>query len=79
MLPKRDLGTTGMRVSCLGLGTVKFGRNQGVKYPEGFELPSDREITALLDLAPGSRDKPARHRSRLWQQRTANRQALAGP
>ncbi len=51
MLPKRDLGTTGMRVSCLGLGTVKFGRNRDVKYPEGFELPSDREITALLDLA----------------------------
>ena len=51
MLPKRDLGTTGIQVSCLGLGTVKFGRNQDVKYPEGFELPSDREITALLDLA----------------------------
>ena len=51
MLPKRDLGTTGMRVSCLGLGTVKFGRNRDVKYPEGFELPSDKEITALLDLA----------------------------
>lgn len=51
MLPLRDLGTTGMRVSCLGLGTVKFGRNEEVKYPEGFELPSDREISALLDLA----------------------------
>ena len=51
MLPKRELGTTGISVSCLGLGTVKFGRNRGVKYPEGFELPSDREITALLDLA----------------------------
>lgn len=51
MLPMRDLGATGMRVSCLGLGTVKFGRNRGVKYPAGFELPSDREIAALLDLA----------------------------
>ena len=51
MLPVRDLGTTGMRVSCLGLGTVKFGRNQEVKYPGGFELPTDREISALLDLA----------------------------
>lgn len=51
MLFLRDLGTTGMRVSCLGLGTVKFGRNEEVKYPEGFELPSDREISALLDLA----------------------------
>lgn len=51
MLPRRDLGTTGMQVSCLGLGTVKFGRNQGVKYPEDFALPSDQEITALLDQA----------------------------
>ncbi len=51
MLPSRDLGSTGMRVSCLGLGTVKFGRNTGVKYPRGFELPSDREVSALLDEA----------------------------
>ncbi|MYC60945.1 MAG: aldo/keto reductase, partial [Gammaproteobacteria bacterium] len=51
MLQLRELGATGMQVSCLGLGTVKFGRNREVKYPEGFELPSDREITALLELA----------------------------
>lgn len=38
-------------VSLLGLGTVKFGRNTGVKYPEAFELPSDREILDLLALA----------------------------
>lgn len=47
----RPLGATGLRVSPLGLGTVKFGRNQGVKYPHPFELPSDREARALLDLA----------------------------
>ncbi len=51
MLPLCALGTTGMRVSRLGLGTVKFGRNREVKYPAGFELPSDRQITALLELA----------------------------
>jgi aryl-alcohol dehydrogenase-like predicted oxidoreductase len=33
------------------LGTVKFGRNRGVKYPRAFELPSDREALALLELA----------------------------
>jgi aryl-alcohol dehydrogenase-like predicted oxidoreductase len=35
------------------LGTVKFGRNQGVKYPGGggYALPSDAEIENLLDLA----------------------------
>ena len=47
----RPLGATGLRVSPLGLGTVKFGRNQGVKYPQPFALPSDREALALLDLA----------------------------
>lgn len=47
----RRLGSTGLRVSPLGLGTVKFGRNQGVKYPRAFELPSDREALALLELA----------------------------
>ena len=47
----RPLGATGLKVSPLGLGTVKFGRNQGVKYPHPFELPSDREARALLDLA----------------------------
>lgn len=47
----RALGSTGLRVSPLGLGTVKFGRNQGVKYPRPFALPSDQEALALLDLA----------------------------
>ncbi len=47
----RPLGATGPRVSPLGLGTVKFGRNRGINYPRAFELPSDREALALLDLA----------------------------
>lgn len=48
---KRKLGNTDILVSCLGLGTVKFGRNEEVKYPTGFSLPSDREIESLLDIA----------------------------
>ena len=51
MLPKRTLGTTGMDVSILGLGTVKLGRNTGVKYPQGFTLPNDREARQLIDIA----------------------------
>ena len=47
----RPLGATGLRVSPLGLGTVKFGRNRGVKYPRPFALPSDWEALALLELA----------------------------
>jgi aryl-alcohol dehydrogenase-like predicted oxidoreductase len=47
----RKLGDTGLRVSPLGLGTVKLGRNEGVKYPTTFTLPSDREVRDLLSLA----------------------------
>ena len=47
----RPLGQTGLEVSSLGLGTVKFGRNQEVRYPDSFSLPSDQEIINLLDLA----------------------------
>lgn len=50
-LPRRKLGSTGLEVSILGLGTVKLGRNQGVKYPQAFVLPDDREAGQLLDLA----------------------------
>ncbi len=50
-LPTRALGSTGINVSCLGLGTVKFGRNQDVKYPQGFTLPEDTEIEHLLGQA----------------------------
>ena len=49
-MEKRAL-TTDILVSPVGLGTVKFGRNQGVKYPQGFELPSDIHIDHLLGLA----------------------------
>ncbi len=47
----RALGHTGIRVSPLGLGTVKFGRNEQVKYPESFEIPDDAAVRSLLDLA----------------------------
>jgi aryl-alcohol dehydrogenase-like predicted oxidoreductase len=47
----RPLGSTGLSVSPLGLGTVKLGRDQGVKYPRGFTIPDDHEAQALLKLA----------------------------
>ena len=47
----RPLGCTGMQVSPLGLGTVKIGRDQQVKYPTGFTIPDDAAVRDLLALA----------------------------
>jgi aryl-alcohol dehydrogenase-like predicted oxidoreductase len=51
ILQKRRLGKTNIEISLLGLGTVKFGREKGVKYPHSFSLPTDHEIQYLLDQA----------------------------
>lgn len=51
LVPRHLIPGTTLSISLLGLGTVKFGRNQGVKYPTAFELPNDQAISELLDLA----------------------------
>ena len=48
---KRYIGNTDVELSLLGLGTVKFGRNQSVKYPGNFNLPDDKTIEHLLAIA----------------------------
>lgn len=50
-MDKRRLGDTEILVSPYGLGTTKFGRNQGVKYPSAFELPEESELRDLLCIA----------------------------
>lgn len=45
------LGRTGFSVSVLGLGTTKFGRDQGVKYATPARIPTDEQCAALLDRA----------------------------
>ena len=53
-LSTRLIAGTDIKVSPLGFGTVKLGRDQQVKYPTGFKIPGDREALALLDLARSS-------------------------
>jgi aryl-alcohol dehydrogenase-like predicted oxidoreductase len=47
----REFGDTGLTVSALGLGTVKIGRDQGVKYPTAFTIPDDDAVRDLLARA----------------------------
>ena len=50
-MEKRSLGSTGIRVSLLGLGTVKLGRVAQLKYPHPFTIPDDAAVLRLLDCA----------------------------
>lgn len=47
----RTLGGTGIQVSPISLGTVKFGRDTDVKYPDPFRIPDDASLANLLSLA----------------------------
>ena len=47
----KTIGNTGVRVSPIGLGTVKFGRNQQVKYPHPFKIPDDKSVQRLMSEA----------------------------
>ena len=47
-LERRPLGKTGIAASLLGLGTVKLGRNRGLRYSESFDLPTPVEAKRLL-------------------------------
>jgi aryl-alcohol dehydrogenase-like predicted oxidoreductase len=53
MLP-RPLGRTGLAISPLGFGAFKIGRNEQVKYANGYDLPDEaaveRLLNAVLDL-----------------------------
>lgn len=48
---QKPITDTGIAVSPLGLGTVKLGRNKGVKYPDAFKIPSDTQALNLLAQA----------------------------
>jgi len=48
---RKQIANTGVEVSPLGLGTVKLGRNKGVKYPKDFQIPDDKKAQDLLAQA----------------------------
>ena len=50
MTPVRPLGSTGIEVSAIGLGTVKLGRNAALSVAP-FDLPTMREARRLIDRA----------------------------
>lgn len=47
----RQVADTGIQISPIGLGTVKLGRDKGVKYPTDFKIPNDQEAGNLITLA----------------------------
>ncbi|NOX53010.1 MAG: aldo/keto reductase [Planctomycetes bacterium] len=49
MIPTRPLGRTGLQLSVIGFGAFKIGRNQGIKYPRGYELPDESSVERLLN------------------------------
>ena len=46
---RRKLGRTGLEVSPIAFGAFKIGRNQKVKYAQGYELPDERQVEMLLN------------------------------
>lgn len=45
----RVLGRSGLSVSRIGFGAFKIGRNEGIKYPQGYALPDDAAVGRLCD------------------------------
>ncbi|MCJ8338334.1 MAG: aldo/keto reductase [Pseudomonadales bacterium] len=46
----KAVADTGVKVSPIGLGTVKIGRDLGVKYPNAFTIPDDQQVLKLLSI-----------------------------
>ena len=45
----RPLGRTGFSISPIGFGSFKIGRNQKTKYAAPYDLPSDEQVSELLN------------------------------
>lgn len=47
-LPERCAARLSRAVPVMGWGAFKIGRNEGIKYPVGYDLPSECEAVALV-------------------------------
>ena len=47
-IPLRTASRLGRSVTAIGWGAFKIGRNQGAKYPNAYELPSEADSVALV-------------------------------
>ena len=47
-IPLRTSVRLGRSVTAIGWGAFKIGRNQGAKYPQAYELPSEADSVALV-------------------------------
>jgi aryl-alcohol dehydrogenase-like predicted oxidoreductase len=46
----KEIADSGVKVSQIGFGTVKIGRDKGVKYPTNFTIPNDQQVRSLLAI-----------------------------
>lgn len=46
---RRHLGKCGLSVSPIGFGAFKIGRNVGIKYAQGYDLPDENTVNRLLN------------------------------
>jgi aryl-alcohol dehydrogenase-like predicted oxidoreductase len=43
------MDTRGLGLTPIGFGAFKIGRNQGIKYPSGYDLPDEQRAERLLN------------------------------
>ncbi len=46
---RQRLGSCGLSVSPIGFGAFKIGRNVGIKYAQGYDLPDENTVNRLLN------------------------------
>ena len=46
---RQRLGSCGLTVSPIGFGAFKIGRNVGIKYAQGYDLPDENTVNRLLN------------------------------